>query len=73
LAIFLLRLIKLRYKKTGHSRYGHSVRQVQASRSKRAKAIDAGLKAPIAKTPEQWMKQPNRFDLPNIDTPKRKR
>jgi hypothetical protein len=50
--------------------HGRTVRQVQASRSLRARKIDASLHAPIAKTPEQWMKQPNRFDLPDIDTPK---
>jgi hypothetical protein len=59
----------------GHSKgsYG-SVRKAQrlhARRSSRAKRIDESLKAPIAKSVEQWMNQPNRFDLPNVDTPKK--
>lgn len=35
-----------------------------------AKHIDERLKAPTAKSFEQWNAQPNRFDLPNVDTPK---
>jgi hypothetical protein len=33
---------------------------------------DDGLKAPRARTAEQWLAHPNRFDIPNVDTPKRK-
>lgn len=40
-----------------------------ARRSNRAKRIDESLRAPIAKSAEQWMSQPNRFDLPDVDTP----
>ena len=41
-----------------------------ARRSNRAKLIDEGLRAPLAKSTEQWMQQPNRFDIPDVDTPK---
>lgn len=53
--------------------YG-TIRRAQkfhARRSNRAKLIDEGLRAPIAKNPEQWMQQPNRFDIPDVDTPKK--
>ena len=41
------------YGRKSSSPYGmRRVRQVQRARSKRAKRIDAGLRAPIAKTPE---------------------
>jgi hypothetical protein len=26
----------------------------------------------LAKTPEQWLAQPNRLDIPKVDTPKQK-
>ncbi len=58
------------------SGYGNQIRRarrVQARRSPHAKAIDEGLKAPIAKNVDQWLNQPNRFDLPNVDTNKPKR
>lgn len=48
-------------------------RSFQSTRSARARSIDAALKAPFAKTTEQWLKTPNRFDLPNIDDPRTKR
>jgi tetratricopeptide (TPR) repeat protein len=32
-------------------------------------AVDRSLKAKIAESPEQWYAQPNRYDLPGIDTP----
>ena len=47
------------------------LQRVHARRSSRAKKIDEALKAPIAKTPEQWLAQPNRFDIPEVDTPKK--
>lgn len=57
----------------GRSGFGYGqIRKMQrlhATRSNRAKRIDESLRAPIAKTTEQWMQQPNRFDLPNVDTP----
>lgn len=57
----------------GRSGFGYgSIRKAQrvhAHRSKKAKRIDESLRAPIAKSPEQWMQQPNRFDLPDVDTP----
>jgi hypothetical protein len=49
---------------------GRSVAGVQNNRSFRAKLVDAGLKAPLAKSAEQWMDAPNRFDLPEVDDPK---
>lgn len=50
--------------------YGNvrKLQRVHAKRSKRAKRIDESLRAPIAKTPEQWLAQPNRFDFPEVDT-----
>lgn len=54
----------------GNHRSGRSVAGVQNNRSFRAKITDAGLKAPIAKSIEQWMDAPNRFDLPEVDMPK---
>jgi hypothetical protein len=48
-------------------------RRVQARRSSWAKHIDELLKAPIAKSPEEWMANPNRLDLPNVDTNKPKK
>jgi hypothetical protein len=57
----------------GHVKGSYGIRKLQrfhARRSNRAKRIDEGLRAPIAKTPEQWMQQPNRFDIPDVDTPK---
>jgi hypothetical protein len=41
-----------------------------ARRSTKAKRIDEGLRAPLAKSTKQWLNQPNRFDLPDVDTPK---
>jgi hypothetical protein len=60
----------------GHSGFGYSqlrkAQRVHARRSNRAKRIDESLHAPIAKTPEQWLAQPNRYDFPDVDTPKDK-
>ena len=58
------------YKEKPRSHY-RTPRQVQVARTRHARRIDEALKAPIAKTIEQWMNQPNRFDLPNVDTPKK--
>ncbi|MDD5240045.1 MAG: DUF3560 domain-containing protein [Candidatus Nanoarchaeia archaeon] len=49
---------------------GRSVAEVQNARSLKAKLVDAGLKAPLAESPEQWMANPNRLDLPEVDAPK---
>jgi hypothetical protein len=57
-----------------HSKGSYGLRKVQRfhnRRSNKAKRIDESLRAPIAKTAEQWMQQPNRFDFPNVDTPKK--
>jgi len=66
----------LGYKARGGSGYNgrsrRSVYSVHAGRSARSKALDNAFKAPLAKSDEQWMNAPNRFDWPNIDTPKPK-
>ena len=52
--------------------YGlRKAKRIHARRSLMAQHIDDRLKAPTAKSFEQWNAQPNRFDLPNVDTPKR--
>lgn len=51
---------------------GRTISGVQFNRSSHAKAIDAALKAPFAKTDDQWMDNPSRYDWPNVDTPKPK-
>jgi hypothetical protein len=56
--------------------YGNQIRHaknVQAHRSSWAKHIDECLKAPKARSVDEWLSAPNRFDLPNIDTNKPKR
>jgi hypothetical protein len=45
------------------------LQQLHRSRSNRAKRIDESLRAPMAKSAEQWMLQPNRFDVTDVDTP----
>lgn len=58
----------------GHAKGSYGIRKLQrihARRSSRAKHIDEALKAPLAKSPKQWLAQPNRFDLPDVDTPKK--
>jgi hypothetical protein len=59
------------YRSHGSFGYGatRKAQRLHARRSNRAKRIDESLRAPIAKTPEQWMNQPNRFDFPDVDTP----
>jgi hypothetical protein len=60
----------------GKQKGSYNIRRLQrvhARRSKRAKRVDESLKAPIAKTPEQWLAQPNRFDVPDVDTPNSKK
>lgn len=60
----------------GHGGFGYGqtrkAQRFHARRSNRTKRIDESLRAPIAKTAEQWLAQPNRFDLPDVDTPKDK-
>jgi len=59
--------------KRHHGFYGSQIRKakkVQARRSDHAKAIDQSLKAPTAKSVDEWLSAPNRFDLPNVDTNK---
>ncbi len=60
------------YRGKSKGSYG-SFRQAQkihARRSSKAKRIDEGLRAPLAKSPSEWMEQPNRLDLQEIDVPK---
>ena len=55
--------------------YGSQIRRakrVQARRTPHAKAIDTSLQAPKAKSVEQWLSAPNRFDLPTVDENKPK-
>jgi len=61
--------------KRRHGFYGSQIRKarkVQANRSTWAKHIDESLKAPKARSVDEWLSAPNRFDLPNVDTNKRK-
>jgi hypothetical protein len=62
----------LSYRGRSQGSYGNirKLQRVHARRSSRAKKTDESLRAPIAKTPEQWLRQPNRFDIPDVDTPK---
>jgi len=46
--------------------------RVKLTRSAHALAVDRSLKAKTAKSPEQWYKQPNRYDLPGVDSPQDK-
>jgi hypothetical protein len=54
------------------NRSGRTISGVQHARSSRAKSLDAVLKAPLAKTDEQWMNNPSHYDWPNVDMPKPK-
>ncbi len=38
-----------------------------------AKQIDEKLSAPFARSTTQWLNQPNRYDIPTIDTPKKQK
>jgi hypothetical protein len=56
--------------------YGGNIRRakrVQAKRSDWAKHIDSSLKAPKARSVDEWLSAPNRFDLPKVDTNKPKK
>jgi hypothetical protein len=59
----------------GHSEgcYGNvrRLQRVHAHRSSRAKKIDESLRAPLAKSDDEWLAHPNRFDVPDVDTPKK--
>ena len=60
------------YRGNRKGNYG-SFRKAQkfhARRSQNARMIDEGLRAPLAKSPQEWLQKPNRLDLPNIDMPK---
>ena len=66
-------MIRIELSRSPEGSYGNirRLRRFHAHRSPRAKKIDESLRAPIAKTPEQWLKEPNRFDIPEVDSPKR--
>lgn len=42
------------------------------SRPEHAVRVDRALKAPLTKDPRVWIKNPNRVDLPTVDTVERK-
>jgi len=66
--------LSYREHRQGHG-YGGTIRKakrVQARRSSWAKHIDESLKAPKARSVDEWLSAPNRFDLPNVDTNKPK-
>lgn len=57
-----------------HNNYARPTRRVlnfHSHRSRHAKRIDEGLRAPFAKSESQWLQQPNRFDIPEVDAPKK--
>jgi len=56
----------------GYGGYIRRAKRIHARRSDTARYVDERLKAPTASSFEQWENQPNRYDLPNVDTPKRK-
>ena len=60
------------YRSHSEGCYGNvrRLQRVHSHRSNRAKRIDESLRAPLAKSDEEWLSQPNRFDIPDVDTPK---
>jgi hypothetical protein len=75
--IFLMEDSYLAYNSRGGHGYGNRHRRgfkglmgVQNSRSQRSIMMDNRLRAPLAKTEDQWVNDPSHFDWPNIDTPK---
>jgi hypothetical protein len=56
----------------GSQRHNRSIQSVQNARSSHARNLDSHFKAKLAKSPEQWMNYPSRFDLPEVDAPKPK-
>jgi hypothetical protein len=53
-----------------HRRGFKGLMAVQNSRSSRSILMDNRLRAPLAKTEDQWINDPSHFDWPDIDTPK---
>jgi len=47
-------------------------RNTHSKRSKRARATDEALRARKAKSYEEWKRDPSRFDIQGVDTPKAK-
>jgi len=70
---FPLRQQALSYPSRSGNGYGNqkkrSVHSTQFWRGEHATSMDAKFKAPIAKNPDQWKKDPAHFDLEGIDTP----
>lgn len=54
---------------TGEEKSMQVLRDIHEMRSRQAQITDEALKATIAPTPEHWIKQPQRYDLPGIDYP----
>jgi len=48
-------------------------REAFRKRSARSRAVDLSKLAPTAPSVEDWMKRPNRLDIPGVDTPSGKR
>jgi len=44
-------------------------KEIHRSRSEKSKRIDDRKRAEIANSFSQWKENPDRFDLPNVDTP----
>lgn len=44
------------------------IKKKQAERSKRARSIDRLYNAPLARSAEQWLENPSRYDFPHVDT-----
>jgi hypothetical protein len=73
---FSFEIFQLSYEGKRGSGYGSQIRyagRVQARRSGHAKAIDRSLKAPKAKSVEQWLSAPKHYDVPTVDTNKPKK
>ena len=49
-----------------------TAQQIHASRSQKARFLDERLKASLAKSEEEWTKNPNRLDLKGVDYPEPK-
>ncbi len=45
--------------------------EVHEGRSERSQKLDEAFEAPIADSPEQWANNPDHFDWPGLDTPRR--
>lgn len=59
------------YKARGGSGYGnfHRARNFHASRNTRSRSMDEKFTAKAAPSEEAWLRNPNKWDLPTVDTP----